>query len=115
MNKRLIKSITFDFTVFYSLIAIYLFGGSLSPYAENALTFFGGFILVISVFSFFMIDRMVEARLKRDAKKKTKVHMHYTVISTIFEVMLFAALGWYWMAVALILPCVIDSVIEDRM
>ncbi|AUR96311.1 TMhelix containing protein [Vibrio phage 1.223.O._10N.261.48.A9] len=114
MNKRFIKNLAFDLLVIYPIIAMYFYGGDLSAYAENALSFLGVFVLIASTLGIFYVDSIAETRKSEGEGKRTKLHSMYSSLSSIAEVVIFAMLGWYWVAAGFLIGTILTSMVDDR-
>lgn len=115
MNKRFLKNIIFDLAVIYPIMALYFFNDSLKVYAENAISFLGVLLLVVGTLSIFMVESIADSIRKDGEGKRTRCHAWYEYISTAIGVIIFAMLGWYWVAVGFLLVAIISSIVDDKL
>lgn len=93
---QFLKHLVHD-VVLWTLLAICIFNLSYANYAENIVSFYGIFLLVIGFFSIFIVDKVAESISdKKDFKPRGRFHQAYVGITTVCEIAIVAALGWWW-------------------
>ncbi|MGL5727299.1 MAG: hypothetical protein ACRCYD_05535 [Plesiomonas sp.] len=112
-----IKHMLWDLIIW---VAIYTVFAGLQPwagYAENGLSFIGVFYMVIGIL-LMLTYKHVAAANKDDLEKfkpRPVWYSTYCVTSTMCEVVLFAVLGWYWVAAGWIIAAVGSRMFHDEL
>lgn len=101
--KRFLKNL-FSTILLWLLVAVCLFNLPYSNYVENVLSFWGIFMLLISIICIVTATRMGKS-LSQDSSYKPagKFYKSYRLFTTVVEVGVFAAMGWYWVAAGVLL------------
>jgi hypothetical protein len=98
INWRFTRNVAFDFMVLWPAIYIAIVDyHGLGVYAERIISFFGVMLLVVGVAMIFPHKGVVRGG-NVDNLKMTTPHHSYAVASSVIEISVFAALGWYWVA-----------------
>lgn len=96
--KPFLKNLIHDI-VLWALLASCLLKAPHSQYAENALSFYGVFLLVMGVLVLFASSSVSKKMAdKSDYSPRGKLHTGYCVVTSLIEVLVMASMGWYWVA-----------------
>lgn len=97
MNGKFAKNVAFDLLVLWPLIYVAVSDlAGFGIYAERFISFLGVFLLILGVLVVLVHEEV--ARRSTDKRKRTKKHLAYLAVSSVAEISVFAALGWYWVA-----------------
>jgi|ADGO01.1.fsa_nt_gi hypothetical protein len=112
--KRFLRHLLWD-GVLWALLAACFFQLPYSGYAENVLSFLGIFLLVLAVFCLFAVDKVAKS-IGEEAgyKPRGKVYKTYMFITTVAEVAVVAALGWYWVAAGFALYAIVMTAVRTE-
>lgn len=99
MNGKFAKNVAFDLLVLWPLIyvAVSDFAG-FGIYAERFISFLGVFLLIPGVALVFAHEGVAKIDGNIEKFKRTKHHLAYMAVTSVIEISVFAALGWYWVA-----------------
>jgi len=110
--KGFIRNVLLDILVLWPAIFICLFDFKYSGYAENLLSFYGIFGLIAGVIISLAADKIVEESTLE--KVQPKVRSIYSGASCLVEVLIFASLGWFWVASGVMVACIASISINDK-
>ncbi|MCW6550371.1 hypothetical protein NFB56_16150 [Yersinia ruckeri] len=111
---KVFKRLLGDATLWLLLLTCF-FGWRYSHYAENILSFYGIFLLVLGMICLFCINKVAEIKV-RDSQYKPRgtVYNLYARTTTLLEISIVAAMGWYWVTAGfLIYSIVILSSLDE--
>lgn len=111
---KFIKHLVHD-AVLWTLLLICFFNLPYAHYAENIISFYGIFMLVIGTMCIFIVKKVAESLTKqKDFKPRGKAYWMYCHLTTVFEVAVVAAMGWWWVAAGFVIySLMIYSVREE--
>lgn len=96
--KRFLKHLAWDGAL-WTLLAVCFFGLPYANYAENVLSFLGIFLFILAIFCLFAVHTVGKSIGKdADYKPRGKFYKSYMFFTTVVEVAVLAAMGWYWVA-----------------
>ena len=108
MNIKFIINVALDVLLLWPCIALAGLYGNV--YAENAISFYGIFSLIVGSLLIIAVGKM---ELKPEFKR-TKSHLKYMQISSWLEVLACAIFGWYWVAAGFTVFGIAFSTLQDR-
>lgn len=93
---KFIKHLIHD-VIFWILILMCFFNLPYAHYAENIVSFYGIFMLIVGTLCLFVVNKVAEGLAeKKDYKPRGKLYSTYVHITTVFEIAILAAMGWWW-------------------
>jgi hypothetical protein len=97
------------------LLLTCFFGWKYSHYAENILSFYGIFLLVLGMIGLFCINKVAEIKVRNSqCKPRGTIYNLYARTTTLLELSIVAAMGWYWVTAGfLIYSIVILSSLDE--
>lgn len=99
MNGKFAKNVAFDVMVLWPLIYVAASDyAGFGIYAERFISFLGVLLLISGFVLVFAHKRVSEADGSIEKLKCTKPHLAYMAVTSVIEISVFAALGWYWVA-----------------
>lgn len=101
--------------VLWTLLAICILNLPYANYAENIVSFYGIFLLILGVFCILTFDKItVSFADKKDFKPRGKIHNAYRSITTFIEITVVAALGWWWVTAGFIMFSLIMCAVRSK-
>ena len=110
--KGFIRNILLDAFILWPAIIICIFNLKHSDYAENLLSFYGIILLVTGLLAMLSPDKLINESTPE--KVKPKFRTTYSVASCFIECLVFASLGWYWVATGVLVACAATVGIDNR-
>lgn len=94
--------------ILWVLLAICFFNLPYANYAENIVSFYGIFLLILGFFCIFIVNTVAKSISdKKDFKPRGRFHQTYVGITTVVEIAVMAALGWWWVTAGFTLYSVV--------
>ena len=113
MNGKFAKNVAFDSLVLWPLIYVAASDyAGFGIYAERFISFLGVFLLILGVLVVLVHEEV--ARRGADKNKRTKTHLAYLAVSSVAEISVFAALGWYWVAAGFMLVAISSAMVRTE-
>jgi len=100
---KFIKHLIHD-VILWTLLLVCFFNLPYSHYAENIVSFYGIFMLIVGVLCLF-ITAKIGASLaeKEDYKPRGKLYSAYVHITAVIEIAILAAMGWWWVTAGFVI------------
>lgn len=93
---QFVKHLIHD-VVLWTLLTICILNLPYANYAENIVSFYGIFLLLLGFFCIFIVNKVAESLTeKKDFKPRGRLYQTYVGITTVIEIAVLAALGWWW-------------------
>lgn len=115
MNKRFIQNIAFDVLVLWPALYFAVFGdGFMRQAGENVASFLGVVYLSLGLLGVIVLDKAANTLAnKQDYSPRSDLHKFYGHVTSIAEVVVAAALGWWWVAAGFLAHALYSSSVED--
>lgn len=85
--------------ILWVLLATCFFNLPYANFAENILSFYGVFLLILGSLGLFAVEKVGESLFQRkDFKPRGKLYSTYVHLTTVVEIALVASMGWWWVA-----------------
>lgn len=113
--QRFIKHFIQDLALWAVLFVAVYMPHPYSQYAENAIGFYGVLLLVLGAMIILVSDKLAQD-FADDPKwgKRPKLHDIYAGVTTVIEIGIVAALGWYWVAVGFLFAYIASGTIRQK-
>lgn len=106
---KFVKHVIHD-AILWTLLLVCFFNLPYAHYAENIVSFYGIFMLVLGLISLFVIEKVGEILASnKDYKPRGKLYSLYVHISTIVEIAIVAAMGWWWVTAGFVIYSLVIS------
>ena len=93
---QFVKHLVHD-VVLWTLLVICILNLPYANYAENIVSFYGIFLLVLGFFCIFAVSTVAKSISdEKNFKPRGKLYQAYVGITTVCEIAIVAALGWWW-------------------
>lgn len=100
---KFVKHMIHD-VILWTLLLVCFFNLPYAHYAENIVSFYGIFMLVLGLISLFVIKKVGEILASnKDYKPRGKLYSAYVHTSTIVEIAIVAAMGWWWVTAGFVI------------
>lgn len=94
--------------ILWVLLTVCILNLPYANYAENIVSFYGIILLVLGFFFIFIVNEVAESVAEmKGFKPRGKFHQTYLNITTVAEITVVAALGWWWVTAGFTLYSVV--------
>lgn len=85
--------------ILWVLLVTCFFNLPYANFAENILSFYGVFLLILGSLGFFVVEKVGESLSQRKGfNPRGKLYFTYVQLTTVVEIALVASMGWWWVA-----------------
>lgn len=94
--------------VLWLLLLTCFFDWKYSHYAENIISFYGVFLLILGAITIFYTNKVAEIKL-RDPQYKPRgvIYNLYAGTTTSLKIAIVAAMGWYWVTAGFLIYSIV--------
>ena len=101
--------------ILWVLLTTCFFNLPYANFAENILSFYGVFLLILGSLCLLVVEKVGESLSQRKGfKPRGKLYSAYVHLTTVVEITLVASMGWWWVASGFVIySLMIHSALEE--